>query len=400
MLLVAGPMPELFRFLQILSWIILPMLTAAAGLTIYFHFRNKKEKANNAFDDSKADRLAYKNENGDMVYFDHSALIREYKKRLSTAKAKNTAMQKDLSILTDKYAATARYARILFLTNKTSNMENLNDQFSSQLHEEIEKIAKENTTEKQAMQQKIEQLEQSISRLVHTNKSLNEQIKLSSASDDEKLKALQTANEELADLKEKLMGLEYLEEVLDEKKSQITFLQDQLENRIRAGHQLEHQRAGLSGEVDRLRNENLSLSGRIDILSSQAENAARLEALTISQKVEIEEKEQLLAAGAGELSYLKSQISELKNQHEMTAAALADCTDRESRLQDLLTNEQNKSAHLHHKLQTANTLLRRIQKEILHVIPEDENSSPVIQINRDATRKLDSVNDELAPALI
>jgi hypothetical protein len=85
----------------------------------------------------------------------------------------------------------------------------------------------------------------------------------------------------------------------------------------------------------------------------------------------------------------------------MTAAALADCSDRESRIQDLLTQEQARCAHLHHKLQTANTLLRRIQKEISYSLPEDEHSSPVIPLHREMNMvSQEEKIDEPVPVLV
>lgn len=404
MLLVAGPMPELLKFFQILGWIILPVLAITCISTIILHKRRKRSAQKPVLiDKSNAEHLAFKNEAGELVYFDHSPLIRNYKKQLSTAKAKYNAVENDLAMLRERYSATARYARILLLTHKTNNMENANGQLSTQLHAEIEKIAKENVAEKQAFQQKIGHLEQSIVRLTNTNKSLADQLKLTNASEDEKISALHNVNEENADLKEKLMNLEYLEDVLQEKKTQISFLQEQLEQRIRTSHQSEQHRAKIAAELDRFRAENLSVMEKFDSLSlnaaQAAEKADHFEKLSLLQRSELEEKEQLLAAGAGEISYLQSQHLELKNQVEMTAAALADSSDRESRLKDLLTQEQGRSAHLHYRLQSANTLLQRIQKEILHVLPEDGHSSLVIPLHAEA-RSLDAVSDEQVPVLV
>ena len=44
MLLATGSTFDFMQFLQIISWILIPALVIAVSVTIFFHYRKKKEK--------------------------------------------------------------------------------------------------------------------------------------------------------------------------------------------------------------------------------------------------------------------------------------------------------------------------------------------------------------------
>ena len=75
---------------------------------------------------------------------------------------------------------------------------------------------------------------------------------MQSAHEDEKLAILNRWKEDNTTLKVQVIEQKYLQDVLDEKKAQIEFLQIQLEQRIKNNHHLEQQRmdaiAGLEEE--------------------------------------------------------------------------------------------------------------------------------------------------------
>ncbi|HET6994328.1 MAG TPA: hypothetical protein VFI06_05055, partial [Chitinophagaceae bacterium] len=119
MLFVAGPTPEILRFIQVLCWIIVPLLIAALGVTAFLHYRNrKKDEGEHAQMEGKllesvSGLVGYTNGNGEYVVFDNSVLIQQYKNTLSYNHARYTALQHDFARMETKYAALALYARNL-----------------------------------------------------------------------------------------------------------------------------------------------------------------------------------------------------------------------------------------------------------------------------------------------
>ena len=194
MLLVAGPNPDFFRFIQVVCWIILPVLVSAVLITIFLHYRKKKKEI--AGQEKEAEdklmlafpwQVGYTNGNGEYVLFDHSDLMRQYRNKLSYNHARYTALQHDFTAVTRKYTALIKYAQTHFITHKKRPMENLHEQLPQQLQADVNKLAEENVVEKEALLAKLGQLEKTYHRLEQENRSLKEQMSLQTATDDEKV---------------------------------------------------------------------------------------------------------------------------------------------------------------------------------------------------------------------
>src|SRR5258706_16432460 len=104
MLLVTGPAPEFIKFIQILCWIVIPVLAFIVLVTAFFHYRKKRKEWDDDSDkSSKEDMLmqaspeqvGYTNGDGKYILFDHSNLVREYKSRLTYNHARVTALERD-----------------------------------------------------------------------------------------------------------------------------------------------------------------------------------------------------------------------------------------------------------------------------------------------------------------
>ena len=111
MWIASGSSVELIKFIQILGWIILPVLILAIGITLFLHYRKRRkahaqidpDDAENNFILASPERFNHSVKDGEYVYFDHSALIREYKMRMFYNHARYTALRKDYAKLEDKY---------------------------------------------------------------------------------------------------------------------------------------------------------------------------------------------------------------------------------------------------------------------------------------------------------
>lgn len=310
------------------------------------------------------ERVGYTNDNGQFILIDHSKLIMEYKRRLSFANAKCRAVQYDYASLQESYAATARYIRILSLTNKNDNMENLNGQIPAQLLEEVNRIAHETTAEKKELHARLLKMEQECGRLARENHSLKEKVELFKVPGDEREAALERMREENLSLKDRIAGLEYLEEAIEEKRKQINFLQEQLEMRVKAGYQGEQQRQLAVSELQQLREAHEDAHARLQQIGEELTHAKEFEIIVREHEAALEETRQLLSAGKGEISYLQSLLEEERRNHAFTSAALEDGNDREARLQEQLAAAVEHAEHIEQRLQATRQMVKRIQAAV------------------------------------
>jgi chromosome segregation ATPase len=106
MLLIAiGPPGPLAVFLQVLCWIILPALALVSFFTILHHYARKRKNAANALEGDEIAHLAQQGSKGKGAYllFDHTGLVREYKRKLSYSHARYAALKKDFDKLEKQY---------------------------------------------------------------------------------------------------------------------------------------------------------------------------------------------------------------------------------------------------------------------------------------------------------
>src|SRR5262245_30151413 len=164
MLLVAGPSAEFLRFIQVLSWIILPVMLSAIVITLYLHYRRRRRnieevKAENYPAMGFPAQVGYTTGRGEYILFDHSALMRHVKIELSYSHARYAALQHDFNLMDDKYATLAKYAQIHFITDKAIPMENSYEPLPARLQADIDRLAEDEAVERKALLDKLTQLE-------------------------------------------------------------------------------------------------------------------------------------------------------------------------------------------------------------------------------------------------
>lgn len=120
MLLATSFISEFSRFIQIISWIILPIAVIAVSATIYSHYRKKnKSVAIPTTDEDQTMTLIAQGNTGqkingaDYIYFDHFALINEYEKRLASGHARFSALKKDFVRLENMLQETKQQNELL-----------------------------------------------------------------------------------------------------------------------------------------------------------------------------------------------------------------------------------------------------------------------------------------------
>ena len=400
MLLATGPSFEFIKFIQILGWIIVPVSLVAIILTIFFHYRKKRtgladsenmdEKLTQAF----PEQMGFTRGDGEYVFFDHSALISEYKKRLSYNHARYAALSHDFKKLETNYSGLASYATTNFINFKTTDMGNSFNQMPLALQEEIKKLSATAIVEKEELKAALEQISQSYKSLEDENQSLQDQLKMQTATDDEKNHILYRWKEENASLKEKVAEQQFLNDVLDEKKAQINFLQNQLEQRVKNNHQAEQQLLHITNESEKAKHiyaEELQ-ANKEELLLKQ-EEADKLQTIIFGKEEQLEERQQLLASKSDQIAGLENSLLAYKEQNEILVTSLADNKNLLSALQEKLLDEQQKNQAIEQNLSIHKHLLQRLHQDLSSFVKEENEQSPVIALR---PGYVNSGNEELA----
>lgn len=390
MLLAAGPSFEFMRFMQILVWIILPVLLSAVALTVFLHYRRKRkevavaEDAENSLILAAPEQFNHKIVDGQYVHFDHSGLIREYKKRMFFNHARYAALRKDYALLEARYSLLAGSSgRIAHVKTKNIYMKNQDVQFTDQLPENP-------TTEKKELTDKLEQLHRSYQRLEEENRFLLEQVTLQTAGDTEKDKVLDKWKEDYKNLRNRVTEQDYMEELLEEKKAQISFLQNQLEQRIKNQHQSEQQRQQALTVMEEEQTARQNFAQQFDTLKAELqqekEHTDQLQVRLVEKDEQFNDQQQTLLSKSDQVVYLQNILKETKEQNELLNAELADRKDEIESMKQLLSDEHARLQFMEQKLISNKQLLRRLYNEFSSCIEADNDKAAMVVIRTEDRR--------------
>jgi len=381
MILAAEPSFDFLRFIQILTWIILPVFVSAMMLTIFFHYRKKKktralyDDAENEFVLAAPEQFSHSKADGEYILFDHSGLIREYKSRMFFNHARYRALRNDYAALEARYASLSPDQPTLLPNKKKIYMKNHNDEMLA---------VDDNAIEKKELSDKLEQLTRSYQRLEEENRFLQEQISLETAGDDEKDRILTRWKEENIKLRNKVSEQDYLEEVLEEKKAQIVFLQQQLEQRIKNQHRADQQNQQSRQEMQEAHDRRQALKAKFESLQHELqqkqERADRLTTALQEKEERLSETQQQLKFKLDHITYLENSISELKDQNALLNAESADERDQVNALKQLLEEERSRHQHTEEKLLNNRQQIQRIYKELALCLNEEQQAPPIVSL--------------------
>jgi chromosome segregation ATPase len=397
MLLTAGFLFEFSRFIQIISWIVLPIAGIAASITVFLHYRKKNKLTTTAVDDANETLMSinpgstgYKINDADYIYFDHSALVSEYEKRLAYNHARYAALRQDFISLEGKYSAIL-HPGSPFLLNKND----INMQYSDTPQQFLQ--AEEQSNENNSMiiesPEQLDGLNKANQLLEKENQSLKEQLMFLAANDDEKVAIINRWKNENSALQNKVTEQEYLKEIVEEKKTYIDFLQQQLEQRIRNQHQSEQQILETKAQFEQMRqafeDSQISFQSLNNEVLQKQEETAILKASVLEKEDQLKEKKQLLIAKLDHIAYLENVLHETKQQNEILNAAVEDGRDLTVSLQEELVNEQSKINYLEQKLNSNKQMLRKLYRELSACVDLDAEESPVISLRPEYSSRKD-----------
>lgn len=104
-LVAIGPLGPIAHFLQLLAWIIIPVLLIVLLTTILHHRIRRKRNAKTALtaEDVKLLSAGKADPDGAYLLFDHTGLVHDYRKKLCLSEARYTALKKDFEQLQTRY---------------------------------------------------------------------------------------------------------------------------------------------------------------------------------------------------------------------------------------------------------------------------------------------------------
>lgn len=173
MLLAAGSVSSFLKVIQIVSWIVLPVLAVVTALTIYLHYR--KRKKNRAAALMVEDilpvpaSLAQLEKHADYILVDHSDLFRQYHEKLCHSQARYVALQHEFAELKTKCAALSVFA---------ASQAQLSHEIIQypRIKREIDQFVKKYNTERREWENANEQLSHACVELQKENQRLRERL--------------------------------------------------------------------------------------------------------------------------------------------------------------------------------------------------------------------------------
>jgi chromosome segregation ATPase len=179
---------------------------------------------------------------------------------------------------------------------------------------------------------------------------------------------LTKAEDEKATLKNKITDQQYLQDVLQEKKLQIEFLQNQLEQRIKTFREIEKEAADKTVQVQQTQTQKDGFEREMhamrEELQQQREEVAAWQQAVERSREEIRQSQDNLRSKTGHIENLERNLHEVQQQQAVLQLVLDDKQNMITSLQESYNREQQKTKDLEGKLITNNQLLSKIYGDL------------------------------------
>lgn len=373
-LLSDAPLIVFIKFLQIFLWISIPALLIGMLITTFIHYRNKKRKQRRV-----EQSVIFENDESDDSEDISSLLSKLYLpeerqeakkiiKYFSHTNARYIAIRKDFKILSEKYKQLQVNGYQISETKKIETMETIQTDLHQAFFEQIETIKQQHDNEKRELLSELNQLTTSFENLEKDNNSLRDQLNVYCENGTGFTSMIQKWEEEKAELKKRINEQEYLKDVLEEKKQQIIFLQQQLEQRIKNHHLVEQQFRELGIKFMEV-NEKLEIKEQSD---------KEFQSTVQEKEQEITYLKDILQSTATNAAQLETTIKELQDQHSKFAFGLEEKNNIISDLQIKLAEATEAKIKLEERLERSQTFFKGFHRKLSDILQEEIPESPVI----------------------
>jgi len=372
LLLLDASLFVFFNFLQVFLWISIPALLIGMLLTTIMHYRDKRKKQK-----SLGEPLIFESEGSsaadvsliplDLFLHGDKEETRRIMNYLSHSNARYIAIQKDFKVLTEKYQQLQVKSYQNFETKKNKSMETIHTDLQQISYEQVDS-KQEYELEKKELLAELDQLTISFENLEKDNMNLREQLSVYSENGTGFTSMIQKWDEEKAELKKRISEQEYLKDVLEEKKQQIIFLQQQIEQRIK-NHHLEEQQFRELGIKFIDANEKLEI---------KEQSIKEFKTTVHDKEQEIIFLKEVVQSEATKAVQLETTIKELQEQNSKFSFELDKKNDLINELQAQLVEINEAKIKLEERLERSQTFFKGFHRKLSDILQEEIPESPVI----------------------
>lgn len=362
-----------FKFLQIFLWISIPAFLVGLLITTVSHYNNKRKKQRGS-----EHPFIFENE-GSCVDYDDVSLMplnlqgndqetRKIRNYLSFSNARYIAIQKDFKVLTEKYQQLKGNFYQNSETKKFETMDTIQTDLQQISYQQIDSIKQQHEIEKRELLAELDQLTASFENLEKDNNSLRDQLNVYCESGTGFTSMIQKWEEEKAEMKRRINEQEYLKDVLEEKKQQIVFLQQQLEQRIKNHHLVEQQ----------FRELGIKFMEANEKLEIKEQSGKEFQVAVHDKEQEIIFLKEVLQTTTEKAGLLETAIKELQEQNSKFSFGLEEKNNLISDLQAQLAEANEAKIKLEERLERSQTFFKGFHRKLSDILQEEIPESPVI----------------------
>jgi chromosome segregation ATPase len=365
----------LFNFLQVFLWISIPALLIGMLITTVIHYNNKRKKTKNLDEPFIFESVGSATEYDDVSLMPLNLFLHGDKQEtrrimnyLSHSNARYIAIQKDFKVLTKKYQQLQVKSYQNFETKKNKTMETIHPDLQQIPYEQIDSTRQEYELEKKELLAELNQLTISFENLEKDNISLREQLNVYCDNGTGFTSMIQKWDEEKAELKKRINEQEYLKDVMEEKKQQIVFLQQQLEQRIKNHHLVELQ----------FRELGIKFMDANEKLEIKEQSIKEFQATVHDKEQEIIFLKEVVQSAAAKAVQLETAIKDMQEQNSKFSFELDKKNDLINELQAQLTEISEAKIKLEERLERSQTFIKGFHRKLSDILQEEIPESPVI----------------------
>jgi len=373
LLLLDASLFVFFNFLQVFLWISIPALLIGMLLTTVMHYRDKRKKQKSLgeqfiFESGGSSAADVSLIPLDLFLHGDKEETRRIKNYLSHSNARYIAIQKDFKVLTEKYQQLQVKSYQNFEIKKNKSMETIHTDLQQIPYEQIDTTQQEYELEKKELLAELHQLTISFENLEKDNMNLREQLSVYSENGTGFTSMIQKWDEEKAELKKRISEQEYLKDVLEEKKQQIIFLQQQIEQRIKNHHLVEQQFRELGIKF-------MEASEKMEI---KEQSIKEFQATVHDKEQEIIFLKEVVQSATINALQLETTIRELQEQNSRSSFEFDKKNDLINELQAQLAEINEAKIKLEERLERSQTFFKGFHRKLSDILQEEIPESPVI----------------------
>ena len=375
-LLLSDSLVIVTKFLQILLWISIPALFVGMLITTVIHYSNKRKKAK-----KKEEQSFIFEEGGSYSGYDDISLvpsgfysagskqeIKRLMQHLSHSNARYIAMKKDFTVLHEKYQKLQQVNYNEPETIKIKTMGTIHTGFQQTPGEQVNNTIQLDESEKKELLAELNQLNKAYEDLEKANSSLQEQLNAYSTDETKVTAIIQKWEQEKIELKKQISEHEYLKDVVEEKKLQINFLQQQLEQRIK-NHRLVEQQ---------FRELGIKLMETTEQLEIKQQSTQEFQSTLHDKEQEIIYLKEVLQGSTDNAGQMETTIREMEDRHSKLSVEVEEKNSLISNLQAQLLFTSEAKIKLEEKLEKNQSLFKGLHKKLSDILEEEIAVSPVI----------------------